>query len=346
LFTLRVVGSAALRHPLDRFALCLSRALASAVVYSGRVLREEPELQCAYDEPLAGGLQQLRRAHGLAPLPAVCVVTRASQLGDFPSRHPLLDHASAAEQSVSIWHSDPALRKGIVDQMHEDGSKAVQNAPSTASAASHDSISLPLADLLRLSANAQDDSLRIAASASAASSDGAGPHHPSKPIRLMCSHGADTRTLMQRMQQQARDSSAVSAAAPFLSHVSIEAGPAFTSDLYSGPFPQPAEEVSNRNRIYSNDSEAADDTAGPKHRAPPLVKTLLLTVYNGILTPEQLRSQLVWPAASSHAHADPSAPHWPPPTLTLPYLRRHYRLLSQYQCPHDPNWTFAWLERK
>jgi len=186
LFTLRVVGSAALRHPLDRFALCLSRALASAVVYSGRVMREEPELRCAFDEPLAGGLQQLRRAHGLAPLPAVCVVTRASQLGDFPFRHPLLDHAAAAEQPVSIWHSDPALRKGIVEQMQQDGSKAEQTEPSTASAASHDSVTLPLADLMRLSVNAEDDSLRVAASASAASSDGAGPRHPSKPIRLMC----------------------------------------------------------------------------------------------------------------------------------------------------------------
>ena len=66
----------------DRFALSFARARAQAIVLTGKILREEPELRCALRGPglLPEGLARWRRAAGLPDPPLLLVLSRGRGL--------------------------------------------------------------------------------------------------------------------------------------------------------------------------------------------------------------------------------------------------------------------------
>jgi len=344
LFTLQVTGPDALRHPLDRFALCLSRALAAEVVYSGRVMREEPDLRCTFDEAFDAGLRELRQLHDLPPLPAISVLTRAASPAEIdsnssiglPFAHPLIDFADAASQPITVWHSQPALGETILRRLRSLGLPV----PSS-SITGRDVLELELSTLLRAS-SASDDAESVPYRCS---NDPPSAAHPLKLIRLVCTHGARARAVFESIAARISDSgdqqnNAAFQRSSFMAHLSIEAGPQVTRELYS-----------DGSRSTGGESLVAAPSPGER---PPPVQTLLLTVYRGVIAPEHFRRFLVYPPAASVAASGPSALNSssaediaaPPASLTLPYLRRWYHVRSEYRCPHEPDWSFVWLERK
>jgi riboflavin biosynthesis pyrimidine reductase len=80
------IDDAAPRSKCDRFSLLLARATADAIVVTGKLLRDEPELSHALVGPEASDLLEWRRAHGRTGPPAVLVLTSGQ---DLPEGHPL-----------------------------------------------------------------------------------------------------------------------------------------------------------------------------------------------------------------------------------------------------------------
>lgn len=329
LYTLQVCGSQAPRHPLDRFALCLSRALAAEVVYSGKVLREEASLRCEFDAPFARGMEALRVSRGLSPLPGVSIMTRAhlpgAAGGGVEFAHPLLDAHPASVQPVSVWHSRPGFASALARQLARlatdptTASAAAQQDPSTSS----DEMQAELGLLIKATHEGEtepDSSLHSSSDPAAALH--LRPQHLHKPVKFHCTNGARARDVVASMASRVLPSSS-----PFLSHLSVEAGPQVTRDLYG--------EMRPGRRDDQNESR-------------PPVETLFLSVYRGAIPPEHYRRYLVYP--SSHASVAASSGgdlvDAPPPTLTRELLARFYRVCSEFRCPHDPDWTFLWLQRK
>ncbi len=122
------VGPESPKSAVDFFALNLARARAGAVVATGRILREEPELR--YDLPgpgaLPGGLLDWRlRVAGLAGPPRVVVLTSGREL-DFS--HPAFSswarpviftgeqaaaRLSAPEGVEVVGHPEPSLAAAV-----------------------------------------------------------------------------------------------------------------------------------------------------------------------------------------------------------------------------------------
>jgi hypothetical protein len=293
------------------------------VVYSGKVLREEASLRCEFDAPFARGMEALRVSRGLSPLPGVSIMTRAhlpgAAGGGVEFAHPLLDAHPASVQPVSIWHSRPGFASALARQLARlatDPSAAVQDPSSTS-----DEMQAELGLLIKATHEGETGP----DSTSASSSDPASalhlrPQHPHKPVKFRCTNGARARDVVASMASRVLPSSS-----PFLGHLSVEAGPQVTRDLYG--------EMSPHLRAQGQDR--------------PPVETLFLSVYRGAIPPEHYRRYLVYP--SSHASAAAScadAVDAPPPTLTREFLTSFYRVCSEFRCPHDPDWTFLWLQRK
>jgi hypothetical protein len=354
LFTLQVTGAQAPRHALDRFALCLARSLAAEVAYSGKVMREEPELRCTFDDAFAPGLTELRRAHGLPPLPAVSVLTRAAlpedSVGGVPFDHPLLDYADTSDQPITLWHAKPSLREALLRRLRAQGFavpgelELPTDQLGALTSPSGRGMEIELGALLRAARDANEESSGLSVAPPPA------PVHPHKRIRLNCTQGARARAVLEALSSSlSQQASNPRCASPFLAHLSVEAGPQVTRDLYGDIMQQQ-----------------------PQQPSLQPVATLLLSVYRGPIPPEHYRRFLVYPSghvmdpaidvaaasSSSSSSIDGSAASTaataqslllslaPPPTLTLPFLRRYYTVRSEYRCPHDPDWSFYWLERK
>ena len=377
LYTLQVTGLHSPRHPLDRFALCLARSLAAEVVYSGKVLREEPHLRCEIDAAFAGGLGAVR-ALAAAPSvsvsssaasslravpitqPALSILTRASSLSDVVGgldfAHPIWDAHDADTQPITVYHARSSFGASIRAALRRNGGATTTSTSGAPIAPGvevdgDDEIEVPLASLVR--AVHEEDAL-TAASSSPAVRPRQPSHlqlrHPHKIIRFRCTHNASALEVVQMMQAQtarrlaAQTQTQMQYDPPpsFLSQLSIEAGPQVTRSLY-GDLPP------------SSSSSAAVLLRPP-------VQTLLLSVYRGAIPPEHYRRFLVYPsshalaasnepaaaagggAAAAAAATESSAP--PAPTLTLPFLHRFYRQMSEYHCPRDKDWSFLWFERK
>lgn len=96
------IGDHAPKSATDFFALELARARADAIVITGAILREEPELR--YE--LSSGLAAFRRdVLGLRDPPRLLVLTR----GDIPLDHPAL-HGAARPILFTSAEAAPALR--------------------------------------------------------------------------------------------------------------------------------------------------------------------------------------------------------------------------------------------
>lgn len=313
MYTLRV-GAGCLTHPLDRFALNLSRMLSTRIVFTGSILRLEPGLTCTFDQSnFRIGMELIRSAKQQTTMPHITILTRTPEQIDW--NHPIFDAMPA--QEVEVWYGESAW----IDQL-AGANKHTHHA-------GMDGIFLPLS-FLRASSPLLSSRLSSVVS--------------SKLIHFrLLPAGRLADTIHAIRAQQSTDTLACDATCTngFMQHISIEAGPTVTNRLY---FPQADTNPHQPTPTSTDSTQSSSHSSFDLSHHPP-ISTLLLTLYRGTILPGDYSKYLVYPAtttATQHPHS-PLPPH---PSMTIAYLRRHYRYMGGYTCPTDENWTFAWFERK
>ena len=266
LYTLRV-GAGMPTHPIDRFVLDFSRAISHRIIYTGAILREEPNLQCRYHHKFDGGMKALRRECRVKDqLPNISILTRHPESIDWNHRifetsrqnidiiYPSKEAATHTEQRTFQGHSKSVTFRSIGDRSFEEFLLDYARSPLSTDSVEQFPSSTPL-------------------SSSLPSSSFSGLFHP------------------------------------FLHHLSLEAGPSVTRQLYQSP-------------------------AGTTSR--PIVQRILVSIFHSNLSREEEKRVLV---PNHEAHS----PDAIAPSLDLDYLHHHYQQLSEYQ---DGEWSFHCFERK
>lgn len=298
-YTLQV-GAGCLTHPWDRFALSLSRALASEVVFTGQVLRDEPHLVCAVEAPFIDGLAALR-SHLLGEhctmvgaRPHVSIMTRGETLDSIDFTHPMLN--AFEDQQVTIHYAVEQYGKQLKEMLgsehvHPCGA-AIPNGLKPPSL--NERFEAQLVDLIQLTM--QHGSARPTIV------------NGHKKVRFRWVGDATVENIFKQLQVQQQAELAARGlmlhGSPFLMPITIEAGPRITQHLYPHHAPTPS-------------------LSTPSYLTIP-VECLLLSIYSGDIRSNDYPRYLVSTS----------------PTLTKHQLDNMYACIGSGQSSTQPDWSF------